>query len=190
MRCGKILGGVILILGLFSLGFGEDFSLQYFLTKTQSKEGELSKTEKTELLNRLEGVMEQVQRMNRNLTRSIQNGEVKVEYQEGAFWMSKLEEDRESIETAIHQLKLLEEKPTLLVGAMEFYKSLRDLSSNFNAYNNTTLFSAFVGDLAPEMELWADPVFYKLYLLPLAASRDRDMGKELPGMQKKIAPKK
>jgi hypothetical protein len=32
-------------------------------------------------------------------------------------------------------------------------------------------FSAHVGDLALELELWTDPVFYKLYLLPLAQSR-------------------
>ena len=50
--------------------------------------------------------------------------------------------------------------------------------------------SAYVGDLAPEVELWADPVFYKLYLLLLAASRDRDMDKELSKMEKKPAPKK
>jgi hypothetical protein len=174
MRCGKILGGVILILGLFSLGFGEDFSLQYFLAKTQSKESELSKTEKTELLNRMEGVMGQVQQINKSLIQAIQTGDLKIDYQEGRFWMSKLEEDRESIETAIQQLRLLEEKPTLLVGAMKFYKSLRDLSSNFNAYNNTSFFSAAVGDLAPEMEIWADPVFYKLYLLPLVGLKDKE----------------
>jgi hypothetical protein len=28
-----------------------------------------------------------------------------------------------------------------------------------------------VGDVAPELEFWTDPVFYKLYLLPLAQSR-------------------
>jgi hypothetical protein len=40
-----------------------------------------------------------------------------------------------------------------------------------------------VGDFAPEMELWADPVFYKLYLLPLA--RSKDVEKELPQKEKK-----
>jgi hypothetical protein len=182
--------GIILFLSLVSLGFTEDFSLQYFLAKTQSKEIELSKKEKTELLNRMEGVMEEVQRINRNLIQAIQGGEVKVEYQEGKFWISKLEEDRGSIDMAIQQIKLLREKPNHLTASVKLYKSLKDLSSNFNAYNNISLFSAFVGDLAPEMELWADPVFYKLYLLPLAASRDKDMDKELSKMEKKPAPKK
>jgi hypothetical protein len=50
--------------------------------------------------------------------------------------------------------------------------------------------SGYVGDLAPEIELWADPVFYKLYLLSLAASRDKDMDKEPSRMEKKNAPKK
>ena len=166
--------GIILFLSLVSLGFPEDFSLQYFLAKTQSKEIELSKKEKTELLNRMEGVMEEVQRINRNLIQAIQGGEVKVEYQEGKFWMAKLEEDRGSIDTGFQQLKLLKEKPTHLLASIKLYKSLRDLSSNFNAYNNMSLFSAYVGDLAPEMELWADPVFYKLYLLPLAVLKDRE----------------
>jgi len=166
--------GIILFLSLVSLGFPEDFSLQYFLAKTQSKEIELSKKEKTELLNRTEGVMEEAQRINRNLIQAIQGGEVKVEYQEGKFWMAKLEEDRGSIDTGFQQLKLLKEKPTHLLASIKLYKSLRDLSSNFNAYNNMSLFSAYVGDLAPEMELWADPVFYKLYLLPLAVLKDRE----------------
>jgi hypothetical protein len=52
------------------------------------------------------------------------------------------------------------------------------------------LLSAYVGDLAPEMELWTDPVFYKLYLLSLAASRDRDMDKELSKTEKQSPPKK
>jgi len=113
-----------------------------------------------------------------------------MEYQEGKFWMNKLEEDRGSIETGMQQLKLLKEKPNHLAGSIKLYKSLRDLSVNFNAYNNMPLLSAYVGDLAPEIELWADPVFYKLYLLSLAASKDRDMDKELPKIEKKPAPKK
>jgi hypothetical protein len=70
----------------------------------------------------------------------------------------------------------LREKPTHLIGSIKLYKSLKDLSSNFNAYNNMPLFSALVGDLAPEMELWADPVFYRLYLLPLARLKDLGAG--------------
>jgi len=98
-----------------------------------------------------------------------------------------LEEDRESIQTGIEQLKLLREKPTHLIASIKLYKSLRDLSSNFNAYNNKPLFSALVGDLAPEMGLWADPVLYKLYLLPLA--RIKDMETKVPQREKKPASK-
>ena len=151
MKIGKrYLGVVFLLLSLASLGFSEDFNLQYFLAKTSSKEAELSKKERTELLNRIEGVIEEAQRIHKDLSQAIQGGEVKIGYQEGKFWMSKLEEDRGSIETGIQQLKLLKEKPTHLIASIKLYKSLRDLSSNFNAYNNMSLFSAFVGDLAPE----------------------------------------
>jgi hypothetical protein len=167
---------VFLLLSFTSLGFSEDLDLQYFLAKTSSKESELSKKERTELLNRIEGVIERAQGIHKDLSQAIQVGEVKIGYQEGEFWMSKLEEDRGSIETGIQQLKSLREKPTHLLASIKLYKSLRDLSSNFNAYNNTSLFSAFVGDLAPEMELWVDPVFYKLYLLPLARSKDIERG--------------
>jgi len=44
-----------------------------------------------------------------------------------------------------------------------------------------------VGDLAPEIELWADPVFYKLYLLPIA--RSKDVETKVPQKEKKPAPK-
>jgi hypothetical protein len=187
MRYRKILGAIILFFVLASIGFAEDFDLQYFLAKASSKENGLSKQERTELLNRLEGVMDQAQRINKSLIEAIQGGGMTVEYQEGKFWMSKLEEDRGSIETGIQQLKLLREKPTHLIASVKLYKSLRDLSSNFNAYNNTSLFSAFVGDLAPEMELWADPVFYRLHLLPLA--RSKDMETEPPKKEKPAIPK-
>jgi len=81
----------------------------------------------------------------------------------------------------------LREKPTHLIASIKLYKSLKDLSSNFNAYNNIPLFSALVGDLAPEMELWADPIFYKLYLLPLARLRDVEV--KSPQRDKKPASK-
>jgi hypothetical protein len=183
----RYLGFVFLLLSLTSLGFSDDFDLQYFLAKTSSKESDLSKKERTELLNRIQGVIERGQGIHKDLSQAIQVGEVQIGYQEGKFWMSKLEEDRGSIETGIQQLKSLREKPTHLLASIKLYKSLRDLSSNFNAYNNTSLFSAFVGDLAPEMELWADPVFYKLYLLPLAASKE--MGTESPRKEKPPIPK-
>jgi hypothetical protein len=60
------------------------------------------------------------------------------------------------------------------VASIKLFKSLKDLASNFNAYNNLASFSGSVGDVAPEMELWADPVFYKLCLLPLARSKDAE----------------
>jgi hypothetical protein len=182
--------GIILFLSWASLGFGEDYTLQYFLSKTSTKEYEPSKKEKAELLNRLNEMLEKTQEVHKNLVQAMLGGEITMEYQEGKFWMAKLEEDRGSIETGMQQLKLLKEKPNHLVGSIKLYKSLRDLSANFNAYNNMPLLSAYVGDLAPEIELWADPVFYKLYLLSLAASKDKNMEKELPKTEKKPVPKK
>ena len=191
MRYRKLfLAGIILFLSWASLGFAEDYTLQYFLSKASTKEYEPSKKEKTELLNRMDEVLEKTQQVHKNLVQAIQGGDITMEYQEGRFWMAKLEEDRGSIETGMQQLKLLKEKPNHLAGSIKLYKSLMDLSVNFNAYNNMPLLSAYVGDLAPEIELWADPVFYKLYLLSLAASRDKDMDKELPKIEKKPAPKK
>ena len=191
MRYRKFsLVAIILFLSWASLGFAEDYTLQYFLSKASTKEYEPSKKEKAELLNRMNEMLEKTQQVHKNLVQAILGGEITVEYQEGKFWMAKLEEDRGSIETGIQQVKLLIEKPNYLAGSIKLYKSLRDLSVNFNAYNNMPLLSAYVGDLAPEIELWADPVFYKLYLLSLAASRDRNMDKELPKIEKKPAPKK
>ena len=177
----------ILFLGLASFCFAEDYPLQYFLAKTSSKVGELSKKERTELLNRIDEVMEQAQQTHLELIQAIQTGEMDIRYQEGKFWMSKLEEDQRSIENVNQQLKLLKEKPMHLVASVKLYKSLKDLSSNFNAYNNMPSFSALVGDLAPEMELWADPVFYKLYLLPLANLKDPEKSPSLK--EKKPIPK-
>jgi hypothetical protein len=191
MRYRRVpLVGIILFLSWASLGLAEDYTLQYFLAKSSTKEYEPSKKEKAELLNQINEMLEKTQQVHKNLVQAIQGGEITMEYQEGRFWVAKLEEDRGSIETGMQQLKLIKEKPNHLAASIKLYKSLRDLSVNFNAYNNMPLLSAYVGDLAPEIELWADPVFYKLYLLPLAASRDKDMGKELPKMEKKPAPKK
>jgi len=167
--------GVILILGLASFVFAEDYSLNYFLSKASSKTAELSKKEKTELFNQLDGVMKQAQHIRTRLIQAIQGEETGIQYQEGKFWMTRLEEDQGSIETGIQQIKLLRDKPNHLVASIILYKSLKKLSSNFNAYNNRPSFSAWVGDLAPEMELWADPVFYKLYLLPLAHLKEGEM---------------
>jgi len=169
-----VLTGLILFLGMASLGRAEDYTLQYFLSKASSKSIELSKKEKTELFNQLNEVIKQAQGIRAILMQGVQTGETDVRYQEGRFWVSKLEEDGESIEMIIQQVKLLREKPTDLVASIKLFKSLKDLASNFNAYNNLASFSGSVGDVAPEMELWADPVFYKLCLLPLARSKDAE----------------
>ena len=181
---------IVLILSWVSLGFAQDYTLQYYLNKASAKEYEASKKEKTELLNRMDEILEKTQQVHKNLVQAILGGEVTMDYQEGKFWMGKLVEDRGTIETGMQQLKLLKEKPNHLAGSIKLYKSMRDLSVSFSAYNNTPLLSAYVGDLAPEIELWTDQVFYKLYLLSLAASRDRDMDKELSRTEKTPAPKK
>ena len=188
MRCCKILFiEIILCFGLACISFAEEYTLQDFLSKASSKTIELSQKEKTELLNQLDGVMKRAQGIRTQLIQAVQTGETDVRYQEGKFWMSKLEEDQGLIETGIQQIKSLKEKPTHLVASIKLYKSLKDLSENFNAYNNLPSFSALVGDLAPEMELWADPVFYKLYLLPLA--RLKDVEKVSPQKEQKPVPK-
>jgi len=179
--------GIIFFFALASLSFAEDFSLQYFLSKASSKKIELSQKETAELFNQLEGVIKQAQKIRTKLIQAIQIGETDVRYQEGKFWMSKLEGDKDSIETALQQIKLLREKSTRLLASIKLYKSLKDLSSNFNAYNNMAPFSALVGDLAPEMELWVDPVIYRLYLLPLAHAKDA--GTKAPQKEKKPASK-
>ena len=183
----RLLGLAILLLCVASFSYAEDYDLQYFLAKDSSKTIELSKKEKTELLDRIDGVIGQAQQIRMKLVEGIQTGEMDIRYQDGKFWISKLENDQESIETGIQQIKLLRGKPTHLVAAINLFKSLKDLSSNFNTYNNMPTFSAFVGDLAPEIELWADPVFYKLYLLPLAHSKNIE--KEPPPKEKKPLPK-
>jgi hypothetical protein len=183
------LAGLVLCFGLASVSFSlaEDYNLQYFLSKCSAKTIEPSKKEKTELLNRLDEIIKQAQGIRTKLIQAIQTGETDVRYQEGKFWMSKLEEDQESIETGIQQIKLLREKPNHLVASIRLFKCLKNLSSNFNAYNNMPSFSALVGDLAPEMELWADPIFFKLYLLPLA--RSKDVETKAPQKEKKPGPK-
>ncbi len=169
------------------MGFAEDRPLQFFLGKIPSMPKELSKQERTELLNRIEETIGQAQRICMKLSKAIQSGEMDIQYQEGRFWMSKLEEDKGSIETGMQQIRLLREKPTHLAASIKLYKSLKDLSANLNAYNNNPSFCSFVGDLAPEMGLWADPVFYQLYLLPLAQSKSVDT--QSPAKEKKPVPK-
>ncbi len=173
MRWGVFfLTAILLFFAFAGVSSAEDDTLQYFLSKASSKTVELSKKEKMELLNQLDEVLRRAQGIRAKLMQAVQTGETEVLYQEGKFWTSKLDEDQASIETGIQQIKLLKEKPSHLVASVKLYRSLRDLSEHFNAYNNFPPFSALVGDLAPEMELWGDPIFYKLYLLPLAHSRD------------------
>ena len=172
--CKILLIGIILLFGLACISFAEDYTLQDFLSKASSKTIELSKKEKTELLNQLDGVMKRAQGIHTQLIQAVQTGETDVRYQEGKFWMSKLEEDQGSIESGALQLKTLREKTIHLVAAVKLYKSLKDLSFHFNAYNNMSSFSAYIGDVAPELALWADPVFYRLYLLPLAQAKSQE----------------
>jgi hypothetical protein len=172
--CKGFLITVVLFFSLVCISFAEDYTLQYFLSKASSKPIDLSKKEKAELLNQLDEVMKQGQGIRTKLIQALQIGEADVRYQEGKFWMAKLEEDQGSIESGFQQITLLREKPTDLIASIKLYRSLKGLSSNFNAYNNLPSFSALVGDFAPEVELWADPVFYELCLLPLARLKDRE----------------
>lgn len=175
MKYGKgILLTVLLFFNFVCMSFAEDYTLQYFLSKASTKTIDLSQKEKTELLNQLDEVMKQGQGIRAKLIQALQIGEADVRYQEGRFWMAKLEEDQGSIESGFQQIKFLRERPTDLIATIKLYKSLKELSSNFNAYNNLPSFSALVGDFAPEVELWADPVFYELCLLPLARLKDRE----------------
>src|SRR5512135_916044 len=100
MAYPKILSvGFVLLLGISSGAWAEEYYLQYFLSKASSKTVELSKKEKVDLFNQLDGLMKQAQRIRTKLTQAIQTGEADVRYQEGRFWVSKLEKDQESIET-------------------------------------------------------------------------------------------
>jgi hypothetical protein len=171
-RLLMMVGLVLLLLGAGSRTDAEEHDLQYFLEKAPTREGELSKKDQAGLLNRIDGLLGQIQKVHRRLTETIQAGEVEFRYQEGKFWMTKLDADRRSIETGLQQLKLMREKPGPLVASIGLYKSLRDLASNLNAYNGLTPFSAIVGDLSSEAELWADPVFFEHYLLPLARAKE------------------
>ena len=180
----------VILAGFSSVSLAEDLTLQYFLAKATSKEGNLSITEKTELLNRIEEVMGRARQTHQQLIRMMLSGDVPLPFQEGHFWMSKFKEDETSIETGFQQLKLMKDKPLLLAPPILLYKVQRDLASNFNAYNNMPSFSSFVGDVGPELELWADPVFIKLFLLPLLNSKDKEAEAKSPSKEKKPNPKK
>ena len=181
---------VAILVSFSSVSLAEEMTLQYFLAKASSKEGDLSKAEKEELLNRIEEVMAHARQTHQQLIQMMLSGDVTLPFQEGQFWMSKFKEDETSIETGFQQLKLMKDKPSLLAPPILLYKVLRDLASNFNAYNNMSSFSSFVGDIGPELELWADPVFIKLFLLPPLNSRDKATEAKSPSKEKKPSPKK
>jgi len=180
----------VILAGFSSASLAEDLTLQYFLAKATSKEEDLSITEKTELLNRIEEVMGRARQTHQQLIQMMLSGDVPLPFQEGHFWMSKFKEDETSIETGFQQLKLMKDKPLLLAPPILLYKVQRDLASNFNAYNNMPSFSSFVGDVGPELELWADPVFIRLFLLPLLNSKDKEGEAKSPSKEKKPSPKK
>ena len=183
MNWKKVARLVPLCLLLASASFAEDYSLRYFMEKSFLKTYELPKKERTELFDRVETMLEKSKEIQLSLTRTIQGGETDIKYQEGNFWLSKLEEDQKAIDSGARQLKVLREKPTQLVAAIRLYKALKDLSFHFNTYNNVSSFSGFIGDVAPELELWADPVFYRLYLLPLAQAKSQET--KSPSREKK-----
>ncbi len=192
MEYRKILNiGMIIVFLTIPISHDEEYDLQFFLFKAADKKSELSTKEKMELFNRLDEVIQRAQRIRMHLLQALQTGEMDIRYQEGEFWVSKLERDQESIEMGTEQIKLLREKPTHLVASIKLYKSLKDLSAHFNAYNNMPFFSAWVGDLAPEIELWADPIFYQLHLLQTALLKDIEIkpsspkGKKPPPKSKK-----
>jgi len=172
----KVIIGSGLLCFLFSIaGFAEEYSLQYFLEKTSASSYKLSKKERLELLSGIENVLGRVREVRSRLSEAVQKGDADIKYQEGKFWMSQLEQDQGSIDSGFQQLKALKEKATNLVSAIKLYKSLKDLSFHFNSYNSLPAFSACIGDVAPELELWADPVFYRLCLLPMAQAKSTSL---------------
>lgn len=172
----------MIMLGLHSYAFPEDYSLSYFLNKANSKTDSLSQKERIEFLNQMETLLVKTEAVHERMVHQIKTGEVEILYQEGDFWMSKMKEDEKSIQMGREQIQSLKKKPSSLLASTILYKSLRDLSANFNTYNNVPSFSRMVGDLAPELGLWADPVFYQLYLLPLV--RVKDVEKTTPQRDK------
>jgi hypothetical protein len=180
----------VILIGFSSVSLAEELTLPSFLTRVSSNEGDISKTEKTELLSRIEEVIGRARQTHQQLIQVMLSGDITLPFQEGQFWMSKFKEDEASIETGFQQLKLMKDRASLLAPPFLLYKSLRDLASNFNAYNNMSSFSSFVGDVGPELELWADPVFLRLFLLPLLNSKDKEAEAKLPSKEKKPNPKK
>src|SRR4030042_807217 len=116
---------VLLVLGLSSYTIAEDFTLQYYLVKASSQTHELSKQEREGLLGQIEEVMQAALGIHMKLVQTLQVGEAEVQYQEGKYWMSKLEADESSIEVAFLQIKSLKEKPTNLMASIQLYRELK-----------------------------------------------------------------
>ncbi len=169
------------------LGFADEGELHTFLSKA-SKNEELSSADKMELLKSIEGVIDKARNIRKQLAQAIETGDVEVRYQDGNFWLGKLDQDRRSLDNAAQHLKAIRENSGSLVPSIKLYKALKDVSFNFNGYNNMPSFSGIVGDLAPEIELWTDPVFYKLYLLPLGRSKDKEPDKDRSQNRKEKKP--
>jgi hypothetical protein len=180
-------GLVFFLMGSVSWGFADEGQLHLFLSKA-SKNEELSSMERIELLKSIEMALEQAKKTRTRLVQAIETGDMEIRYQDGNFWLGKLDKDRGSIESAIQQLKAMRENSASVLPSMKLYKALKDISFNFNNYNNMPPFSGLVGDLAPEIELWADPVFYRLYLLPLCRTKDREPDKVHPQPRKEKKP--
>ncbi len=66
---------VIFFFILGSFGLAMEYPLQFFLAKASSRVNELSKKEKMELLNQIEEVLGQAQRVHTKLIQNIQTGE-------------------------------------------------------------------------------------------------------------------
>lgn len=178
---------LIISLTISILVWAEEDPIQYFMKKVTTRAVQLNPREKSELLSQLETLLGRVEEVHQRLVYGIQSGGIELRYQEGKYWLSRLEKDQEWMKIAHEQLKTLKNHSTHLLAAIELYRSLKNLSSSFNTYNNYPFFSSSVGDLAPEIELWADPIFYHLYLLPLARSKEK--GIEIPPKSGKSSPK-
>lgn len=169
------------------LVWAEEEPLQFFMKKVNTRAFQLQSKEKSELLFQIENLLKRIEEVHQRLVDGIQGGEFELRYQEGKFWISQLERDREWMKVAREQLVQLKDRSNHLVAALELYRALKNLSTNFNAYNNQVFFSASIGDLAPEIALWTDPVFYQLFLLPLARSKEK--GIEVSPKSGKSSPK-
>ena len=181
-------GGMLVFVSLLSsTSVAEEHDLQYFLRKATETQNvaALSHQERQELLSRMGTLIGKVREAHRQMVQMILSGTYEVQYQEGRLWMSSLAEDEGALETAIQQIKSLKEKPSLLVPPITLYKALRDLSVHFNRYTYVPQFSGLIGDLGLELELWVDPVFYQLCLLPLAQGRDKEPEAKPPPAKEK-----